>query len=187
MAKKIKREVIEWVAFFVIGGGLYFTGYHTEVIGALQRVILITGIFQPSENESIVLADYELLLEDLEGNTLDLANWKGKPIFLNFWATWCPPCIAEMPDIDKLFQSVNKEVHFAIISVDEDREKAKAFAKRKDFDFPIYFPKSRLPKVYESTAIPTTDVIKTEGHIVISQKGMAKYSSDAFIAYLRAL
>ena len=66
MAKKIKREVIEWVAFFLIGGGLYFTGYHTEVIGALQRVILITGIFQPSENESIVLADYELLLEDLE-------------------------------------------------------------------------------------------------------------------------
>ena len=187
MAKKIKREVIEWVAFFLIGGGLYFTGYHTEVIGTLQRVILITGIFQPSENETIVLADYELLLEDLEGNTLDLANWKGKPIFLNFWATWCPPCIAEMPDIDKLFQSVNKEVHFAIISVDEDREKAKDFVKRKKFDFPIYFPKSRLPKVYESTAIPTTYVINTEGHIVISQKGMAKYSSDAFIAYLRAL
>jgi peroxiredoxin len=92
-----------------------------------------------------------------------------------------------MPDINKLYQSVNKEVHFAIISLDEDREKAKAFAKRKDFDFPIYFPKSRLPKVYESTAIPTTFVIDTEGHIVISQRGMAKYSSDAFITYLLGL
>ena len=163
MAKNIKREVIEWAAFFLIGGGLYFTGYHTEVIGTLQRIVLSTGIFQPSENEANVLADYDLVLEDLEGNTLDLADWKGKPIFLNFWATWCPPCIAEMPDINKLYQSVNKEVHFAIISVDEDREKAKAFAKRKDFDFPIYFPKSRLPKVYESTTIPTTYVINTKG------------------------
>lgn len=187
MAKNIKREIIEWAAFFLIGGGLYFTGYHTEVIGTLQRIVLSTGIFQPSENEANVLADYDLVLEDLQGNTLDLADLKGKPIFLNFWATWCPPCIAEMPDINKLYQSVNKEVHFAIISLDEDREKAKAFAKRKDFDFPIYFPKSRLPKVYESTTIPTTYVIDTKGHIVISQRGMAKYSSDAFITYLRGL
>ena len=92
-----------------------------------------------------------------------------------------------MPDINKLYQSVNKEVYFAIISVDEDRKKAKTFAKRKDFDFPIYFPKSRLPKVYESTTIPTTYVINTKGQIVISQRGMAKYSSDAFISYLRGL
>ena len=63
----------------------------------------------------------------------------------------------------------------------------KAFAKRKDFDFSIYFPKSRLSKAYESTTIPTTYVIDTKGHIVISQRGMAKYSSDAFITYLRGL
>ena len=52
MAKNIKREVIEWAVFFLIGGGLYFTGYHTEVIGTLQRIVLSTGIFQPSENEA---------------------------------------------------------------------------------------------------------------------------------------
>ena len=187
MAKNIKREVIEWTAFFFVGVGLYLTGYHTEVIGTLQRIILTTGVFQPSENEATVLADYDLLLEDLEGNTLSLSDWKGEPIFLNFWATWCPPCIAEMPDIDKLYQSVNKKIHFAIISVDDDREKVKSFAKRKGFDFPIYFAKSRLPKVYESTTIPTTHVIDAKGHIVISQRGMAKYSSDAFITYLRGL
>ena len=92
-----------------------------------------------------------------------------------------------MPDINKLYQLVNKEVHFAIISVDEDREKAKKFAKRKDFDFPIYFIKSRLPQVYKSTIIPTTYVIDTQGQIVISQRGMAKYSSHDFITYLGAL
>ena len=129
----------------------------------------------------------EVVFKDSKNYDVNLDDFKGKLLILNFWATWCPPCIAEMPDINKLYQSVNKEVHFAIISVDEDREKAKAFAKRKDFDFPIYFPKSRLPKVYESTTIPTTYVIDTKGHIVISQRGMAKYSSDAFITYLREL
>ena len=64
MAKNIKREIIEWAVFFLIGGGLYFTGYHTVVIGTLQRIVLSTGIFQPSENEVNVLADYDLVLED---------------------------------------------------------------------------------------------------------------------------
>ena len=187
MAKNIKREVIEWAAFLLIGASLYVTDYHTEVIGILQRIILNTGIVKPTENEDTILADYNLLLEDLEGNTQTLLDWKGKPIFLNFWATWCPPCIAEMPDINKLYQLVNKEVHFAIISVDEDREKAKKFAKRKGFDFPIYFIKSRLPQVYESTIIPTTYVIDTQGNIVITQRGMAKYSSHDFINYLGGL
>ena len=64
MAKNIKREIIEWAAFFLIGGGLYFTGYHTEVIGTLQRIVLSTGIIQPAENEANVLADNDLVLED---------------------------------------------------------------------------------------------------------------------------
>ena len=68
-----------------------------------------------------------------------------------------------------------------------DREKAKKFAKQKGFDFPIFFIKNRLPQVYESTTIPTTYVIDSQGQIVISQKGMAKYSSDAFINYLGGL
>ena len=187
MVRNIRREVIEWDAFLLIGASLYITDYHTEVIGFLQRIILNTGIVQPIQNKDTILADYNLLLEDLEGNAQTLSDWKGKPIFLNFWATWCPPCIAEMPDINKLYQLVNKEDHFAIISVDEDREKAKQFAKRKDFDFPIYFIKSRLPQVYESTTIPTTYVIDTQGQIVISQLGMAKYSSQDFVAYLMEL
>ena len=187
MTKNMKREVIEWAALLLLGGSLYCTNYHTEVIGIVQRIILTSGIIQPSENEDTILADYNLLLEDLEGNAHNLSDWKGKPIFLNFWATWCPPCIAEMPDINKLYKFVKKEVHFAIISVDKDREKAKKFAEQKGFDLPIYFIKNRLPQVYESTKIPTTYVIDSQGQIVISQRGMAKYSSDAFINYLGGL
>ena len=73
------------------------------------------------------------------------------------------------------------------IPVDDNREKAKKFAKRKGFDFPIYFIKSQLPQVYEFTTIPTTYIIDSQGHIVVSQRGMAKYSSHHFITYLREL
>ena len=62
MAKNIKREVIEWAAFLLIGVSLYITDYHTEVIGFLQRIILNTGIVQPIQNKDTILADYNLLL-----------------------------------------------------------------------------------------------------------------------------
>jgi thiol-disulfide isomerase/thioredoxin len=187
MAKKVKREVIEWGIFLTVIVGLYLSGWHTEVIGTLQRAVLVTGIMQPDLDDKARPADYNLVLVDMDGNNINVKDWKGEPIFINLWATWCPPCVAEMPDINNLYNKVENEVKFAIISVDQDRDKARAFAKRKDFDFPIYFLKGALPSAYQTRSIPTTYVISPEGQIVVTNKGMAKYSTDKFVNFLRSL
>ncbi len=141
MAKKsTKRELIEWTVLITVVGTLYLTGLHTDVIGFVQRAVLSTGVFKPkTEFDSIKPADYDFIITDIEGNEIAFDTFKEKTVFINFWATWCPPCVAEMPDINDLYGKTKDQVSFVMISVDEDREKAKSFMKRKGYDFPVYF------------------------------------------------
>lgn len=184
--KSIKREIIEWALFLGVIGFLYGTGLHTPVFGFLQGLILKTGIMQPSINEnSTNVADYNFILIDQEGNRKPFADYEEKVVFINFWATWCPPCIAEMPDINEMYKELKgKEIEFVFISFDDDFQKAKDFVKKKGYDFPIFQLASPLPQVYESNAIPTTYVISPEGKIVVSKSGMAKYNTKKFKQFL---
>ncbi len=187
--KSIKREIIEWAIFLGIIGFLFGTGLHTPVFGFIQGLILKTGIMQPSiDHDETVAADYNFVLVDRDGNRKDFKEYEGKVVFVNFWATWCPPCVAEMPDIHDLYEEINSEdIEFVLISLDDDFQKAKRFVDRKEFDFPIYQLASPLPSVYESSAIPTTYVISPQGEIVVSKSGMAKYNTDKFKNFLQRL
>lgn len=189
MAKKsYKRELIEWTILVVVALTLYLTGWHTEVIGQLQRVVLATGIMTPdTEEDPTNNASYDLRLVNMGGRQIDFEVFKGQTVFLNFWATWCPPCIAEMPDIHDLYEKKGEEVAFVMISLDEDPDKARRFIERKGFDFPVYFLASSLPDVYDPRSIPTTYVISPEGKIALSQHGMAKYDTDGFRQFLDGL
>src|SRR5690554_1081167 len=107
--KSWKRELAEWGVFLAIIGGLYLSGYHTEVIGRLQSVLLFTGLMQPDTQELVENPDdayFNMPLVSLDGESGSLADFKGNTIFMNFWATWCPPCIAEMPNIQDLYDDV---------------------------------------------------------------------------------
>lgn len=183
-AKKYRRELIEWAILAVVATTLYVTGLHTEVIGQIQRLVLATGIMQPSADQTTTDARYDLRLSTLQGQPVDFADFEGKTVFLNFWATWCPPCVAEMPDIEKLYEKTGTEVVFVMISLDDDREKARKFIARKGFAMPVYFLESALPPVYNPSSIPTTYVISPSGKIVLSQHGMAKYNTDEFQSFL---
>jgi thiol-disulfide isomerase/thioredoxin len=189
MAKKTyKRELIEWTILVVVGLTLYLTGWHTEVIGQLQRVVLATGVMKPDTEENPDKnASYDFRLVNMGGRMVEFSEFQGQTVFLNFWATWCPPCIAEMPDIQDLYEKKGNDVAFVMISLDEDPDKARRFIERKGFDFPVYFPSSRLPSVYPHRTIPTTYVISPEGKIALSQSGMAKYDTEGFRKFLDGL
>lgn len=189
MSKKSKkREIIEWSVLIAVAATLYFTGLHTEVIGQVQRIFLATGIITPdTEEASSQPASYNFKLTDFEGNEVPFSEFQEKTVFLNFWATWCPPCIAEMPDIYDLYQKTNKDVTFVMISLDDDQEKAKKFIARKEYDFPVYFLQSSLPSVYNPKSIPTTYVLSPDGNIVLERHGMAKYDTEEFREFLKGL
>ncbi len=189
---RLKREVIEIGVFLAIAGFIYAMGWHTEVIGTLQRGILATGIFRPDvtvDESEFVKAEYNMPLMTIDGNQTNLNEYEGKTIFLNFWATWCPPCIAEMPNIQKLYNDFqdDEDIVFVMLSLDEDPDKARAFMERKDFTMPVYFLTGRQPGVYNSTVVPTTFVISPDGYIVTEKRGMANYNTKSFREFLKSL
>ena len=200
--KSTKRNLIEYGIIAAVAITLYATGLHTEVIGFAQRGLLATGLMTPSvekiaqdksdENEATAStthasADFNLTLLDENGATKSLAEFKDKVIFMNMWATWCPPCIAEMPNINKLYKEMGDEVAFVMVSLDEDFETAKAFNKRKGYNLPIYTLQSNRPPMYQSSTVPTTYVIDAKGELVLTHKGMSNYNTSKFKKFLRGL
>lgn len=189
---KIKKELKEWGIFAVVLLLLYVTGLHTEVAAFAQRMVLATGIANPDieETRSQEKAAYDFTLDGLNGETLDFETVKGKVVFINFWATWCAPCIAEMPSIQALYDNYkdNDDVVFVMINVETDHKKAEKFINKKDFTLPVYFPNpTRLPKVYESKSIPTTFVLDKEGFIAYKKVGIANYSAGSFSRFIESL
>lgn len=192
--KKIdwKKELYYWVALGGIVLILYVTGWHTEVRGRLQQALLWTNLIQPDTEmapEDRRAADYNLRLVSLDGETVSLSEYKGKVVFINFWASWCPPCIAEMPGIQKLYEDYagRPDMVFLMINVDEQAEKAQTFLSNRGFTFGSYRLTGPRPPVFQSTMLPTTFVIDREGTVVLEEKGMANYDSSKFRMFLNSL
>jgi len=198
------RRIPEWLIWLVILSSFYFSGWHTEVIGQVQRIILATGLIKPNiepvntttsnhpdpVNKTAVLpvGSYNVSLRTLNGETISMASLQGKVVFINFWATWCPPCIAEMPNIHQLYTQVKSDqIAFVMISLDDDPAKAQKFIRKKGFTFPVYFLNGVLPPVYASQVIPTTFVLSPTGQIVVRKEGMASYDNQEFRDFLLKL
>lgn len=183
-AKSRKRDLIELAIVITIFAAIYFSGMQAEVFGKVQQAVLSTGFMNAGELDESVQksADYNFKLIDEDGNILDATGLKGKTIFMNIWATWCAPCVAEMPSINKLYGKLKDDpnVVFLMISEDRDFQTAKDWVVKKEFDFPIYKLTTRLPDMYETNVVPTTVVISSEGKVVVKKTGMANYNTKRF-------
>jgi thiol-disulfide isomerase/thioredoxin len=192
-SKKIKKEIRDWAIFATVLLTLYLTGLHTEVAAFAQRVVLATGIGNPKielAQEKKTIARYDFTLDGLDGQTLDFEDLRGKVVFINFWATWCAPCIAEMPSIQNLYEVFEDDpnVVFVMINVESKRAKARKFISKKEYTFPVYYPNAtRIPAVYSSDGIPATYVINKEGYLVYQKIGMASYDGENFIDFIKNL
>lgn len=186
-----KRDIIELSVIVIIFLVIYITGSQAEVFGKVQQAFLKTGVvnINLSNEEDFGKADYNFQLVDSEGVELDVRELEGKTIFINMWATWCAPCVAEMPSINSLYNKIeNKEnIVFLMISYDKEMRTARSWVKRKGFDFPVYQLTSPLPDMYETGVVPTTFVISPKGKIVLSKTGMANYDTKRFKKFLETL
>jgi len=127
--------------------------------------------------------------KDENGKTVSLNSLKGKVLFINFWATWCPPCIAEMPSIAKLRSEFrnNDKIMFLMVDVDNNRAKSEKFMKKRKFDLPVYTPAGPVPPSYLGGAIPTTLVLNKNGNVVFKHEGMSDFSDGEFKSFLTKL
>ena len=120
-------------------------------------------------------------VQDVNGNTINLQSLKGKKVFVNLWASWCPPCRREMPSIEKLAKSVDKDkVVFVLLSLDDNFDKAKAFAKKQQLSLPIYYPVENLPALFNVQGIPTTFIFDENGNLFQRIDGGDQYDTESY-------
>ena len=125
-------------------------------------------------------------LTDLDGETISLDDLKGKTIFLNYWATWCRPCLAEMPDMDKAAKILGDENFIFLAASDEEMEKIQKFAFKNKYSFQFVHSKTSVFDL-DIMALPTTMVIDSKGEIVYNEVGARDWSSKKELENLRTL
>lgn len=127
-----------------------------------------------AEPEKAMAPDFTVY--DLEGNEVHLSDYVGKPIVLNFWASWCGPCQMEMPDFHEKYLTLKDEVHFLMVNMtDGSRETvdtASAFIEKQGYSFPVFYDKnSDAAATYGVYSLPTTYFIDAEGYAVAQAAG----------------
>ncbi|GAB2608861.1 TlpA family protein disulfide reductase [Belliella aquatica] len=194
MANKFdwKKELKSWGLILSVFAFLYFTGLMTPIMGGIQSVLLSTGLIKPKialVNKENLDFDYRGTFTTPEGSIIDLEAFRGKTVFINLWATWCPPCRAEMPHISEMYKKVkdSENLEFLMIALDKDFEKSKKLVNDKGWSFPIVHASHGLNNSLQSQSIPTTIVINPEGKIVFYQEGMSNFDTEEFRGFLRGL
>ena len=164
--------------------------------GIIIQGLMKIGLFQPAIPEqsdqasSPVLSSTEtgegMQFEDEDGKIIRLSDLKGKVVFINFWATWCPPCIAEMPSINKLSEKFKDKsnVVFLMVDMDANMKKSQKFMQKNDYNLKVYVPASQISPDYFAGALPTTLLFDKSGKLVFKHEGGADYSNTEFEKFL---
>ena len=125
-------------------------------------------------------------MTDANGNIVDMASLKGKKVFVNLWATWCPPCRAEIPSIEALDSKVDKgKTAFVMLSLDESFELAKQFAKKRNMQLPVYYPAEGLPAMFKTDGIPATFIFNEKGELVKQNNGADDYDTEEYMQLMK--
>jgi thiol-disulfide isomerase/thioredoxin len=148
------------------------------LIGAYFIYTALSDSIKPAETTAIAkkVAAPDFTVDDAQGNKISLSDFAGKPVVLNFWASWCPPCKSEMPHFNKVYAEIKDSVVFMMVDlVDGQREtqaNGQQYVDEQGFTFPVYFDnQQQAATVYGISSIPTTFFIDAKGYIITGYQG----------------
>lgn len=180
----MKRKKSLWIPVMVLAVLLVVISVSCDVLDdPTEENALVTPKPTEETQETTPAPDFTML--DYDGNEVKLSDLKGKPVVLNFWASWCGPCKSEMPDFDEIYQEYKGKISFMMVNltdgVQETMDSAKQYVEGQGYSFPVYFDtKSEGAIAYGVYSIPTTFFIDANGDVVayasgaLSREGLQK-------------
>lgn len=168
---KTDKGIIISGVFLLLLGLFFFTPVGDRATDFLNDKTL-TGQSSEKPKREFSLNDKELAIS-LKGynGTADanLSDFRGQVVFLNFWGSWCPPCVAEMPSIQKLHETYGDNIRIVLITMNDKPEKFVPFLQEKNYSMPVYEANSLIPKVLIPKSFPTTYIIDKNGEVVLKE------------------
>lgn len=191
MKKLVNRKNISNALFVIL---VLLLAFVPPAKAMVLEGLMAIGFFKPdiSINKGTAKPPVDLSgirFRDTKGKITDLGNLKGKVIFLNFWATWCPPCLAEMPGVNKLYEEFKDDQNVVFILADADGNlvKSQKFMDKRHYRMPVYAVDSAIPAQLFKGALPTTVVFDKMGRISYNEAGAANYGDANFIKFINRL
>ncbi|MCZ4243441.1 TlpA family protein disulfide reductase [Pedobacter punctiformis] len=185
--KFIKKNIFNTLIIVLLLVIIFVPDAKALLIQGLMKV----GFYSPKIEETKKSAGNlnGIRFKNTKGEVVDLGDLKGKVIFLNFWATWCPPCRAEMPSINKLYSQFkdDKNVVFLFADADGDLAKSSKFMLDRKYELPVYKIESDIPKQIFESSLPTTVIFDKQGRLSFRHEGVADYSNKKFVDFLNKL
>ena len=186
------RSNIGNVIFIIITAIVFF---NADARTLLIRGFMLTGLFNAEVSTETQKPDLNRLapagmtFRKENGELLNLSENKGKVYFINSWATWCPPCRAEMPSINKLASKIEKKdkISFIMVDVDNKMNESVKYMQKNSFNLQVYSSVSPIPEQIFNGTLPTTLIIGPHGNIVFHHTGMADYNTTEMINFLNTL
>lgn len=178
LKKKKPLSIFIDALFIILVVLLIIPGTRTTVGAFFIRMTSFPpSTIEKSEQLSLGNNVNDWILYDLQGTPVRFSELNQKPVFVNIWATWCPPCIAEIPGIEEIYKEYKNKVSFILVT-NEDIETVKAFLKKNNYEeLPVYFAKS-TPLEFSSNSIPATFIVSRDGRIVVNKKGAARWNTS---------
>lgn len=163
------------VVMIVLGLGVFLQG-RSVLAAPVESLVKAAGLIPSAKPEPAV--DFQL--SNLDGDQVRLSEQRGKVVFLNFWATWCPPCLREMPEMEQLFQSFRQRpfVMWAV-AMQEDREQVAPFFKKHRLHLMALLDvDGEVSAQYRIMGLPTTYIIDCSGHTVGRAVGPRQWNDE---------
>ncbi len=184
---KSKFAIATDILFYALIIAMLFPSSRAFVMEHVQRVTMLS----PREKKEVIQLspqDYDWYVYDVNNQIHKLSDYKGKVIFINFWATWCGPCLAEMPALKELYDRYkdNPDIMFLFVTT-EDLTQSEQFLKKRGWDVPVYKQVTRQPEVLYSSSIPSTYLIDKEGKIIVEAHRATRWNSAKSLRLINRL
>ncbi|HCR76648.1 MAG TPA: TlpA family protein disulfide reductase [Chryseobacterium sp.] len=158
----------------------------------VMRQMISTGLFnskieEKTEESSLLPPNFSVKNEN--GEITETSQLRGKVVFINFWASWCPPCRAEFPSVQKFYDAykTNQNLVFLTVNLDDEIILGKKYLQKEKFSIPFLVPDSSIPKELYRGSLPTTVILDKTGKIRMHHSGMADYSKASFYQEIETL